>query len=439
MGEYSIFTRDFDPRLYLIRPFDLRSDFEFNKESIFFNNSQIPSKFKKNIRFPHNVDHAYLNCLNCLNDLTAKEYIYLYKSDYLELILFLMREDILKYGIKYGIKYGVPKISHYDIDNLQILKNDIDNLQILDRYVNDAILQKLNRYVNDAILKFFYRYVTNKYVNDGYINDAILQKLDRYVNDKYVKDKYVNDAILEFFYRYVTDKYVNDAILKKLDRYVNDSILEIFYRYAYHRYVNDGYLNCDISDIFYRYVYIAIRWQDDVSLKLLFNSWEFIYIFNSSQFDKLLVYIFVQSKNLSNVNDIKNPSKLKYPSILKLIHKIFYYPNQDIRDSSYDLKSKYYKILDLLIDHYTKKNPDKILITDNEWFLFINDATSLEFYLSHTNTPFRTNSKFPYKIPDESLAKLLVHFNPEFKSIFLTVYGKEPENVKTDYVSADVY
>ena len=106
MVEYFIFTKYFSPVTYLIRPLNLDKSYKFNKPRIIEHEGQIPSKFKNKINFPINIDEGYLNCLQ---NLTIKQYIYLYKSDYLQLILFLKHKNLLEYGTK----YGGPNVSHY--------------------------------------------------------------------------------------------------------------------------------------------------------------------------------------------------------------------------------------------------------------------------------------------------------------------------------------
>ena len=313
MAEYSIFQENFDPVLYLKRPLILSEGFDFNKQRIIEHGSQIPSKFYNNFTEEHeNIDHGYLNLLNDYDD---KEYIY--KNDYLELIKFLNREDILENGTK----YGGPKVSYYVF---KIIKNNVDNLDTsLDDEYNSAFDDYIFDYVNDAI----------KYKNK-YILKLLVDSFD------------LKDLMVEMFF----DSLSNYKEVKFLLNAVNC----------------ESYVKTALENIEY-------VWYDD----------------------------FFKNK------------KKEMP--------------------------KHLKTLGLLIDYYNEKNPREIALTYHKWIFFVYGPKSLEFYLSHTNTPFRANAKYPYEIPDESLSEVVVYFNPELESIFVSVYGKKPKGPNCDYLEGDVY
>lgn len=107
--------------------------------------------------------------------------------------------------------------------------------------------------------------------------------------------------------------------------------------------------------------------------------------------------------------------------------------------SNFNQISKYYKTLGLLINHHNRHHPGEIIMDSRGWERMVAGPNSLEFYLPHTNTPFRSNEVYPFEIPDIFLAEVLVHFKPEFTDIFVSLYGRSPKGPNCEYLDPEVF
>ena len=188
MAEYSIFQAYFDPNIFIERGEDILND----KNKIDEFGAQIPSKFFQKIPLEEKIDHCFLNGLKYSQILFKLGEEYLFRNDYLAILIFFNCDFSKKLNLcsisgkkirKHLTKFG--NINTYKSYNSEILsaiqKNDLNEIQkLINEMLTDVgripnFLSGIN-YVSTSIINNNYE-LANFFIEKGFYHNGDLKKL----------------------------------------------------------------------------------------------------------------------------------------------------------------------------------------------------------------------------------------------------------------------
>ena len=195
MAEYSIFQKFFEPSIYIARGFCKLKKLKKSKIQEF--GSQVPSKLCKKYSNEESIDHGYLNCIKVKDESTE---IYMFKNDYLHLLIFCKKEIIEN---RNTFNYGGIKIFNY-VFNKKVFDNDFEK---------DASFLRMSIFFNNLI---FVRELIKKGANTKYILETAI-----------IKNNYeICKLALEFGVNLKDGDFFGLSIIRNVDNKIRKLLIE---------------------------------------------------------------------------------------------------------------------------------------------------------------------------------------------------------------------